>query len=112
MDMSLAWAAGRNALHRDGFQGACHRVLRLFARAEFADGDALRERIRVLFHAPLGVYVSQAQREGSALRLEFDVASEDITFTFRTLERVLPEARVGSVASRVFTHRVIARDAH
>ena len=111
MDMSLVWAVGRNPLHRDGFQGACQRV-RLFARAEFPDGDALRERIRVLFHSPLGVYVSQAQREGSALRLEFDVASEDLAFTLRTLERVLPEARVGGVAPRVFTHRVIARNTH
>jgi predicted protein tyrosine phosphatase len=107
MDMSLAWVAGRKA-HNDGFQGACQRV-RVLACIEGADGDVLHERLRVLFHSPLGVYVSQAQREGAALRLEFDVASEDLAFTLRTLRRVLPEARVHGVTPRVFAHRTAIR---
>jgi predicted protein tyrosine phosphatase len=97
MDMSLAWAAGHH-------QTSCPRV-RMLAHAEFPDSDALRERIRELFHSPLGLYVSEAQRDGCALRLEFDVASEDLAFTLRTLRRVLPEARVCGVVPRVFAHR-------
>jgi predicted protein tyrosine phosphatase len=105
MDMSLAWAAGRPTRHHDDFHGACERV-RLLARADFANADALSERIRELFHSPLGIYVSQAQREASALLLELDVASEDLAFTLRTLERVMPEARIHTITPRVFAHRV------
>jgi predicted protein tyrosine phosphatase len=103
MDMTLAWAAGRN-------KSACQRV-RMLARADFANGDALHERMRQLFHSPLGLYVSEAQREGYALRLEFDVATEDVAFTLRTLRRVLPEARVEGVTPRVFAHRTAVRTA-
>ncbi|GAB5095185.1 hypothetical protein P9250_13665 [Caballeronia sp. LP006] len=104
MDMTLAQFAGHHG-------GACQR-LRIMARARMANDDASCERIRQLFHSPLGVYVSQAQREGCALRLEFDVASEDLAFTLRTLRRVMPEARVEGVGPRVFAHRVISREAH
>ncbi|BBP98224.1 hypothetical protein BSFA1_33530 [Burkholderia sp. SFA1] len=109
MDMSLAWAASRRKLQDEGFS-ACQRV-RILAVAHFADGEASRERIRALFHSPLGIYVSQAQREGCDLQLEFDTASEDLAFTLRTLKRVLPEARVEGISPRVFAHRLPARDA-
>ena len=109
MDMSLAWIASRRKLHDEGF-GACQRV-RILALAHFADSEASRERIRALFHSPLGIYVSQAQREGCELWLEFDTASEDLAFTLRTLKRVLPEARVEAIAPRVFAHRTGTRDA-
>lgn len=97
MDMTLAHYAGHRA-------GTCQR-LRILALARMLSDDASCERIRQLFHSPLGVYVSQAQREGCALRLEFDVASEDLAFTLRTLRRVMPEARVADVGPRVFAHR-------
>jgi hypothetical protein len=103
MDMSLAWVAGRKLTDHDAF-GPCHRV-RMIARADFPDGETLRERLRQLFHSPLGLYVSQAQRDGESLWLEFDVASEDVAFTLRTLRRVLPQARVHGVTPRVFPHR-------
>jgi predicted protein tyrosine phosphatase len=109
MDMSLAWVASRRKLHDEAF-GACQRV-RILALAHFVDSEASRERIRALFHSPLGIYVSQAQREGCELRLEFDTASEDLAFTLRTLKRVLPEAQVETVAPRVFAHRVGTHDA-
>jgi len=109
MDMSLAWVASRGTLHDEGF-GTCQRV-RVLALAHFADSEASRERIRALFHSPLGIYVSQEQREGCELRLEFDTASEDLAFTLRTLKRVLPEARVEGIAPRVFAHRVNTRGA-
>jgi hypothetical protein len=97
MDMSLAWAAGHH-------HGACQRV-RMLAHAQFSDDDTLQERMRQLFHSPLGLYVSAAQREACALHLEFDVATEDLAFTLRTLRRVLPEAHVDCVTPRVFPHR-------
>ncbi|SAK97913.1 hypothetical protein AWB77_05784 [Caballeronia fortuita] len=109
MDMSLARVASRR-ISRDVTFGPCQRV-RVLASARFADNDVSRERIRALFHSPLGIYVSQAQREGCELRLEFDTASEDLAFTLRTLKRVLPEARVERIAPRVFAHRVEMRDA-
>lgn len=67
--------------------------------------DAARERIRRLFHSPLGVYVSQASRDHDELRLVFDVATEDLDFTVRTLRQVLPEAVIEGIRPRVFTHR-------
>ncbi|BAN25080.1 hypothetical protein [Caballeronia insecticola] len=110
MDMSLAWVASRRNTHDESF-AACQRV-RILALAHFADNEASRERIRALFHSPLGIYVSQAQREGCDLRLEFDTASEDLAFTLRTLRRVLPEARVEDIAPRVFAHRQAVRGAN
>ncbi|KMY85161.1 hypothetical protein BUMB_01991c [Candidatus Paraburkholderia calva] len=109
MNMSLAWVAGRNKVHSDGLYCVCQRV-RMLACADFIDGDALRERLRELFHSLLGLYVSQAQRENCALRLEFDVATEDLAFTVRTLKRVLPEARIEAVTPRVFPHRAGTRE--
>jgi hypothetical protein len=109
MDMSLAWVAGHNKAHHDGLYCTCQRV-RMLARAGFADRDTLRERIRELFHSPLGVYVSQAQREDATLRLEFDVATEDLAFTMRTLKRVMPEAHIEAVTPRVFPHRAGTRE--
>ncbi|SAL81506.1 hypothetical protein AWB67_05859 [Caballeronia terrestris] len=51
----------------------------LVSAAVYSEQDeASRERIRRLFHSPLGVYVSHASRDQSELRLKFDVASEDI----------------------------------
>jgi hypothetical protein len=110
MDMSLAWVASRKNAHDERF-GTCQRV-RILALAHCADNDVSRERIRELFHSPLGIYVSQAQREACVLRLEFDVAREDLAFTLRTLRRVLPEASIGGIAPRVFAHRVAIHGAH
>ncbi|CAH2807684.1 MAG: hypothetical protein CBARDMAM_5397 [uncultured Caballeronia sp.] len=67
--------------------------------------EVARERIRRLFHSPLGVYVSQASRDHDDLRLVFDVAMEDLDFTVRTLHQVLSEAVIEAVRPRVFTHR-------
>ena len=67
--------------------------------------DAARERMRRLFHSPLGVYVSQATRDQDKLKLVFDVAVEDIEFTVRTLRQVLPDAEIESLRPRTFVHR-------
>ncbi|SAL42572.1 hypothetical protein [Caballeronia humi] len=78
----------------------------LVSAAVYSEQDeASRERIRRLFHSPLGVYVSHASRNQSELRLEFDVATEDIEFTLRTLKKVLPEAVIEEIRPRVFERR-------
>jgi hypothetical protein len=78
----------------------------LVSAAVYSEQDeASRERIRRLFHSPLGVYVSHASRDQSELRLEFDIATEDIEFTLRTLQKVLPEAVIEEIRPRVFERR-------
>lgn len=74
-----------------------------------AHDDAARERIRRLFHSPLGLYVSHASRDHADLSLEFDVACEDLAFTIRTLRKVLPEAAIEEVRPRVFGQRLMRR---
>lgn len=76
----------------------------LSATVKDVAGHASRDTIRRLFYSPLGVYVSQASREQDSLHLEFDVASEDLDFTIRTLQNVLPGATVEAIRPRVFTH--------
>lgn len=80
-----------------------HRVV-LSAVVDGAADDASRDRIRRLFYSPIGVYVSHALRESDCLRLEFDVASVDLDFIVRTLQRVLPEAVIEGIRPRVFNH--------
>jgi hypothetical protein len=80
------------------------RVL-ISAAVHSEEDEASRERIRRLFHSPLGVYVSHASRDQNELHLEFDVATEDIEFTLRTLQQVLPEAVVEDIRPRVFERR-------
>jgi hypothetical protein len=46
-----------------------------------------------------------ASRDHSELRVEFDVAREDLAFSIRTLRQVLPEAAVEEVRRREFGHR-------
>ncbi|SAL81247.1 hypothetical protein AWB68_06071 [Caballeronia choica] len=79
-----------------------HRVL-LSALVHGSYDDEARERIRRLFHSPLGVYVSHASRDHAELRVEFDVASEDLAFTIRTLRQVLPEAAVEEIRPLITT---------
>jgi hypothetical protein len=67
--------------------------------------EVSRDGIRRLFQSPLGVYVSHASREHENLKLEFDVASEDVAFTIRALRQVLPEAVIDSIRPRGFGHR-------
>jgi hypothetical protein len=78
------------------------RVL-LSALVHGSHDDEARERIRRLFHSPLGVYVSHASQNHAEVRVEFDVASEDLAFTIRTLRQVLPEAAVEEVRPLITT---------
>jgi hypothetical protein len=75
------------------------RVL-LSATVHSEQDETSRDRIRRLFHSPLGVYVSHASRDRNELRLELDVG-----FTLRTLQKVLPEAVIVEIRPRVFERR-------
>jgi hypothetical protein len=69
------------------------------------EDERSRERIRRLFFSPLGVYVSHASRARDELRLEIDVATEDLDFALRTLRQVFPEAVIEEIRPRVFERR-------
>jgi hypothetical protein len=89
----------------DSSQDTAIQRLLLSAVVHGVSDEASRERIKRLFGSPLGVYVSQASRDHEEIRLEFDVAAEDLEFTVRTLHQVLPEAVVEAVRPRIFSHR-------
>jgi hypothetical protein len=98
-------AANEKYAARDTLPVPCASRVHLSAVLRSKQDEAARDRIRRLFHSPLGVYVSQASRDHDDLRLVFDVATEDLDFTVRTLHQVLPEAVIEAVRPRVFTHR-------
>jgi hypothetical protein len=103
MNMALAQAvANREATRASALP--TKRML-VSATVEGIPDEASCDRIRRLFHSPLGVYVSQASRDHDSLHLEFDVAAIDLDFTLRTLQNVLPEAAIESIRPRVFSHR-------
>jgi hypothetical protein len=109
MDLShLPVAALRNvpdATLQDNKQGAPIQRLQLSAVVQGISDEASRDRIKRLFQSPLGVYVSHASRDHEEIRLEFDVAAEDLEFTVRALRQVLPEAVIETVRPRIFSHR-------
>lgn len=96
--------SGKSA-ERESVASPCVSRVHLSAVLRSKQDEAARERIRRLFHSPLGVYVSQASRDHDDLRLVFDVAMEDLDFTVRTLHQVLPEPVIEAVRPRMFTHR-------
>ncbi|MGA7812508.1 hypothetical protein [Caballeronia sp.] len=97
--------ATENPRSSKALSGAIVSRVQLSAVVRSEQDEAARERIRRLFHSPLGVYVSHARRDHDDLRLVFDVAPEDLDFTVRTLHQVLPEAVVEGVRPRFHTPR-------
>ncbi len=89
----------------DSSQGTAIQRLLLCAVVHGVSDEASRERIKRLFHSPLGVYVSRASCDHEEIRLELDVAAEDLEFTVRTLHQVLPEAVVEAVRPRILSRR-------
>lgn len=97
--------ANEKSAARETLSVPCASRVHLSAVLNSTQDEAARERIRRLFHSPLGVYVSQASRDHDDLRLLFDVAMEDLDFTVRTLHQVLPEAVIEAVRPRIFSHK-------
>ncbi len=62
--------------------------------------DSSREQLRILFHSPLGVYVADSEIVRDGVRLQFDIAPEDLDFTLHTLIATLPQAVIGPLKRR------------
>jgi hypothetical protein len=105
MNMALAQAVATRKRETSSEPALPARRVLISASVDGIPDEASRDRIRRLFHSPLGVYVSQASRNHESLHLEFDVAAIDLDFTLRTLQEVLPEAEIESIRPRVFSHR-------
>jgi hypothetical protein len=92
-------ASSKKTAAQEALSAPCVSRVHLSAVLHSRQDEAARERIRRLFHSPLGVYVSQASRDHDDLRLVFDVAMEDLDFTVRTLHQVPARSRDRSRAS-------------
>ena len=51
--------------------------------------------LRTLLHSPLGVYVVGMHRVRQEVRVQLDIAIEDLDFTLHTLISTLPVAQIG-----------------
>ena len=59
--------------------------------------DSLRANLDLLYHSPLGVYVSQTETVRDSVCVHFNIAPEDLDFTLHTLIATLPEATIGAI---------------
>jgi hypothetical protein len=59
------------------------------------DDPAGTSSLRTLLHSPLGVYVAGTQVIRNEVRVQFDIAIEDLDFTLHTLIATLPVALIG-----------------
>jgi hypothetical protein len=64
------------------------------------NADAARASLTTLLHSPLGVYVAQTALVRGAMRVQLDIAPEDIDFTLHTLMTTLPQATIGALLAR------------
>ncbi|WP_341317322.1 hypothetical protein WN982_39235 [Paraburkholderia sp. IMGN_8] len=56
--------------------------------------------LRTLLHSPLGVYVVSTEVVRDEVRLQLDIAPDDLDFTLHTLIRTLPAALIGPLTRR------------
>ena len=64
------------------------------------EADA-RAHLAALLHSPLGVYVAQTAFVRGAMRVQLDIAPEDIDFTMHTLISSVPQATIGALRPRI-----------
>ena len=62
--------------------------------------EAARAHLAALLHSPLGVYVAQTAFVRGAMRVQLDIAPEDIDFTMHTLISSVPQATIGALRPR------------
>lgn len=62
--------------------------------------------LRALLHSPLGVYVAGTHHVRNEVRVQLDIAIEDLDFTLHTLISTLPVASIGPLQR----HGVIEKD--
>lgn len=62
--------------------------------------DQSRAQLRALLHSPLGVYVASTELVRDEVRVQLDIAPEDLDFTMHTLIATLPQATIGRLKRR------------
>lgn len=59
-----------------------------------------REQLKLLLHSPLGVYVAATEITRFGVRVQLNIAPEDMDFAMHTLIATLPAATIGRVTRR------------
>jgi hypothetical protein len=62
--------------------------------------DLAGTQLRALLHSPLGVYVVSADAAREEVRVQLDIAYEDLDFTLHTLISTVPAALIGPLKRR------------
>ncbi|NML31394.1 hypothetical protein [Paraburkholderia antibiotica] len=65
--------------------------------------------LKTLLHSPLGVYVVSTETVREAVRVQLDIAREDLDFTLHTLLATLPAATIGPLKRRISSQSTSAR---
>jgi hypothetical protein len=65
-----------------------------------ASEEQSRGQLRALLHSPLGVYVAGTEVVRDGVRVQFDIAPDDLGFMMHTLIATLPEATIGPLRRR------------
>jgi len=64
-----------------------------------------RAHLKALLHSPLGVYVASTEVVRNQVRLQLDIALDDIDFTMHALITTLPQAMIGPLKRRNTSRR-------
>ena len=62
--------------------------------------DLAGTQLRALLHSPLGVYVVSTDAVREEVRVQLDIAPEDLDFTLHTLISTVPAALIGPLKHR------------
>lgn len=65
----------------------------------------LRTQLKTLLHSPIGVYVVSTQIARDEVRVQFDIASEDVGFTLHALMQSIPQALIGPLSRPARSHK-------
>jgi hypothetical protein len=68
--------------------------------------DSSGEQLRLLLRSPVGIYVMGTEIVRNEIRVQLDIAPEDLPFTLHTLIAALPKATIGPVERRGATAKV------
>jgi hypothetical protein len=68
--------------------------------------DESRAQLRALLHSPLGVYVVSTEVVRDQVRLQLDIAPDDLDFTMHALITTLPRAMIGPLKRRTSVREV------
>ncbi|WP_176061302.1 hypothetical protein [Paraburkholderia sp. BCC1876] len=63
-------------------------------------------QLRALLHSPLGVYVVSTEADRDEVRVQLNIARDDLDFTLHTLISTLPAALIGPVTRGSTTAKV------